>query len=169
MSKQAKKGNPKINLSNMKKLDKQVFTTRTLTVEVEGNKFDIEIDEVFSVDKIDRMFFDARNITEECRELGIEYNDTQLYLLIVVKHFTDIKFPDKAESQFQLMASLSNHDILEKIFNEFSQDELDKLTERVIFLNEQLPMLIDKFDEMVNDFTEQNFDKIREKESEGNG
>lgn len=160
----AKKDNTtkKLNLTNMNKADKKVFTTSDLVVEVEKQDFIVRIDDVFRTSKMDKAFQDFGNIMDYCEDNGIEWNAGTVNLLVILENFTDIKFPDSIINKFQLMVSLTDHGILQKVFDGFKKEELSRLDKRFGEMNKTLPKLFEEYDKINSEYMDDNIRKVND-------
>lgn len=135
--------NKKVNLTNLNKVANKVFTKRKLTVQIEGQNFDIMVNEVFRDSDIELATLEIANMQQQCEEVGLQVSPFILSNLSLVKTFSDIQFPQEIEQQIQLFSLICDLGILEKIFACFSQEELDKLNKKAEDMAENLPKVID--------------------------
>lgn len=160
----AKKNNTpkKLNLTNVNKAEKKIFTTSNLVVEVEKQDFIVKIDDVFRISKMDEAFKDFGNYMDLCEENGIEWNAGTLNLLVILENFTDIKFPDSILNKLQLMVKLTDIGATQKIFDSFNKEEMEKLNKRFEELNKTLPKILEEYGKINNQYMDENINKIND-------
>lgn len=115
----------KMSLAELKQLESKAFTTRTLTLD----KYEIEVDEVFRESKILNLFKEFVKNVQTVREMGQEFLETYVVVL-VIKHFTTIDFPDEVEQQIQTVEILADLGYLPAILNAFAEGEFDRFAIR---------------------------------------
>lgn len=144
----------KITLNSLNQLETKMFTKRKITVSVEGQNFEVIIDERFKpalVSQLIQELFEKLEYAEqndiELKKLGVGY----AYILII-KYFTDINIGDDIPKQLAIMSKMENLGIFEPIMNAFKQEEIDKILEymkkyydNAIELINNLPELEEKF------------------------
>lgn len=152
----------KINITNMNKADTKAFTTTDLVVEVQNQDFIVRIDDVFRTSKMDNAFQSFGSYMDYCEEKDIDWNAGTLNLLVMLENFTDIKFPDSILNKLQLMVSLTDHGVIDKIFEAFDKEQMGRLQQRFEELNDTLPKMVEEYVKINNKYTEDNINKIND-------
>ena len=144
----------KLNQNNLKKIEKQQFPVKKIQVEAEGEKFNVEIQEVFKPSSIEACIRYISEVQHEADNNEVDIDVVSLGLLSIIKNFTDIEFTDNILQDLDMFILMTNLGITDQIFNELNQDELDKLGSKVEKMSEQLPNAL----EMFNNFMVSNGD-----------
>lgn len=129
----------KLNATTIKKAHGKKFTQKKVVVEVEGNEYEILIDEKFEAVKMQQLAFEGLTNFKEFTSLD-EGNQINYFSFLILKYFTnvDVKNVKKVADQLELMNSMLNLGIIGAIFDNMPAEEihavgehLKKLTERV--------------------------------------
>lgn len=115
----------KMNLSVLKQLETKAFTTKTLKLD----KYEIEVDEVFRESKILDLFKEFVKNIHTVREMGQDFLEIYVVVL-VIKHFTTIDFPEKVELQIQTVNILADLGYLQTVIGAFAEGEFDRFAVR---------------------------------------
>lgn len=133
----------KMNLGNLKTIESKTFTTRKVIVD----KYEVNVDEVFRESKIQSMLKEFMEKYNYAKDNDIELDATTYVSVLIIKHFTDIEFPDDLMGQYQLLNILLDLGYLEPINNAFSESEIKKLNDKMIEYANNINKLIDELKE----------------------
>lgn len=135
--------NKKVTLNNLKNIESKVYTKKQLIVDIEGNNFDIVIDEVFKDSSIEKAITDMGYLAQQCEENNININPFVLSNLVIIKHFTDINFPQDIVKQIEMFGLIVDLGVFEKIMEHIPESEAEKLNAKARKMSENLPKVIE--------------------------
>ena len=139
----------KLNQSNLKKIEKQQFPVKKVQVEAEGEKFNVEIQEVFKPSSVEGCIRYISEVQHEADNNGVDIDMISLGLLSIIKNFTDIEFTNDILKDLDMFILMTNLGITDQIFDEFNQEELDKLGDKVEKMGEELPKALEMFNNLM--------------------
>lgn len=130
----------KMTLNNLQSQSNREYKSRKLLID----GYEVVIEPKFKPSKIQQLIQELIEKSEYAEQNGFIINVVDYMFILLLKHFTDIKFSDKYEKQIQMMQVLVDLNYFERIISEFDQSEIDKLTQ--IFQNnvDNISKLLDK-------------------------
>ena len=145
----AQKRTKKLNNANLDKLVKQNFPKRKITVQVEGDEYELEIHEVFKPGLVESSIKYIWDVQNEAAENGKNIDVSILGMLAVLKFFTDIDFNGKIVDELNKFVDMSNLGIVQQIIEQFDQKELDKIGQTTMDMTKQLPKAFDMLNKVL--------------------
>lgn len=135
----------KLNMKIIENANKNQFTQKTVSVIVDGNEYDIIIDQNFKTTKIEKMvknYLNSKN-REKFNELD-EGAKIGYLTLLIIREFTDLDIPNnlKFEEEINLINSLIDLGVFEKIAQNIPESEIIKVNEFLQKFNENLNEII---------------------------
>lgn len=143
----------KINLINLQALEQGKFATK----KIEIGEYEVNIDTVFRDSKISAMIKEYLEKTEYAKANNIEINNTDYALCLMAKYFSDIEFPENYEDQIKVFTLLVDLGVLNLIMNEWGEEGLKIITDKLNDFNENLTKLTDELNEKNNKNNTKNF------------
>lgn len=143
MAKEKKVKKGKLNTKAIKSANKDV--QKTVTIELDGKEYEIKVDQVFKVSKMDDMVTELMTKFKNYKELPFKIQ-ILFHNYLIIKHFTDVDLSDckTIEDDIKVMDGLLDLGMFEKILPEFKEEELLKITDYMVTLRK-------KFSDLVND------------------
>ncbi len=122
----------KLNLNVINSANQKQFTTKTVTIPVDGKDYEVIIDQVFKTTKIEKMvmsFLQSDKI-KKVNELEDSIRITYV-MYLVLKEFTNLDIPNslKFEEEINLIDNLINLGIFEAIFEHIPDEEIQRVNE----------------------------------------
>lgn len=135
----------KLNMKIIENANKNQFTQKTVSVIVDGNEYDIIIDQQFKTTKIEKMVKNYLN--SENREKFNELDEGAkigYIMFLIIREFTDLDIPNnlKFEEEINLINSLIDLGVFEKIVQNIPESEIVKVNEFLQKFNENLNEII---------------------------
>jgi hypothetical protein len=135
----------KLNMKIIENANKNQFTQKTVSVIVDGNEYDIIIDQQFKTTKIEKMVKNYLN--SENREKFNELDEGAkigYIMFLIIREFTDLEIPNnlKFEEEINLINSLIDLGVFEKIAQNIPESEIIKVNEFLQKFNENLNEII---------------------------
>lgn len=135
----------KLNMKIIENANKNQFTQKTVSVIVDGNEYDIIIDQQFKTTKIEKMVKNYLN--SENREKFNELDEGAkigYIMFLIIREFTDLEIPNnlKFEEEINLINSLIDLGVFEKIAENIPESEIIKVNEFLQKFNENLNEII---------------------------
>lgn len=134
MAKTLKNQKKKLNLSEIKKMDKKLDKKKV--IEILG--YTVEMDKTFRstsiTDLITEFMTGLVKIDEEKKNVN-----KMIYLYsLILKYFTDIDIPEELDEQIEMTKLMIDNNIFQPIINEVEEEELKKIIDSIKLLNENL-------------------------------
>jgi hypothetical protein len=158
--------NKKLNLNAIKNASQKQFTTKTITILVDDQEYEVTIDQIFKLTKIEKMVMDflksekVKKLEEVDESVKIAY-----FMFLILKKFTNVDVPNnlKFEEEINLINSLIDLGIWEEIFKYIPEEQITKVNEFMQKFNLNLNKVIEEMgNEEVIDIVEGNEDIIEE-------
>ena len=134
----------KITQEGLKKVEAKKFAYKIIEVELEGENFQVKVDNSFRDSKVEVFVQNVSNDVEECEKKEIQIHPIVLSNLNLVKVFTDIEFPEETEGKIDMFYLLTDLGITEQVFEAFDEKQIQKLNEKIIQIQENLPKIIEE-------------------------
>lgn len=157
----------KIKQSNVLSLESKVFGKRTITIQTEGETFEVTINEKLKQTEVSQIVVDLVKQSEQAKDNKTDFNLMANIMIIFLKKFTDIQFKKETgdflkdyESDVKMLNALINLGILSQIMNEFGQEEFDKIAQTFVKSKDDLKLI-------GNNITAEHF--LNQSESEQDG
>lgn len=144
MAKGSSTKNKKFNMTNIGRVTEKAFPKRKHLIDIEGETFEVTIDEVFKNSKIEAMMLDMAKDLEACEENGIEMNFIVLGNLHIIQAFTDVQFSNDIVKKINTFIDMTDMGATEKILNKFDKKELDKIDQYIKKMREGLPIAMEE-------------------------
>src|SRR5690554_4431636 len=108
----------KLTLTEMRKQDKKLDGKTERTIELNGEEFVIKIDNHFRRTKQHKVLDDLIEFISASEEDPKLLGDITPYMsLLIIKHFTDINISDDINDAMEILYTLIDLEILDKIIN----------------------------------------------------
>ena len=139
--------NKKLNLNAIKNASQKQFTTKTITVPVDGQEYEVIIDQIFKLTKIEKMVMDFLK-SEKVKELEEIDESVKIayFMFLILKEFTNVDIPNnlKFEEEINLINSLIDLGIWEEIFKYIPEEQITKVNEFMQKFNLNLNKVIEE-------------------------
>lgn len=124
-NKSNKNGAKKINLSNLQKQAKQVFTQKEIMV----GEYSVKIDVQFKPSKIQLLAKELLEKSDYIKDNNVDLDIASFALILLVKYFSDVEVPDEFDQELELYKLLIDNEYLSPIIGAFDETEIAKITE----------------------------------------
>ena len=150
------KNKNKLTVKAIKNAQKKEFIQKKVTVEIDGKEYDIMVDQKFSMSKIQAMAIEGMEKFKRFKELP-DVIQLGYFSYLMLKHFTDLDLKDAKsfEDDIQMMDSLLDLGVYEKVMPEFPEEEINKI-------NKYMNDVKDK----INELTEEEIKQLEDVMSE---
>lgn len=115
--------NKKMTLANLKSQENKYYSQREVIID----EYSFIIDKHFKPTKLYKLIEEFLEKNNYAEENNIQINMILLLYILTIKHFTNIQIGDTLESQLDALETLTNLNYLERILNEFDQEEFNKV------------------------------------------
>jgi len=138
----------KINASNLNKGYSKFNekTTEHITDRF-GEEYNVEITKFFKKTDIVELLKDFSTVKiqlkDKVEDESLLTDFTYIYPILLIKYFTNIIVPEKAEDMVQLSTQLINLEIMDKLMNILPQDEVSRVSSYMKQAVENLPKTLD--------------------------
>ncbi len=119
----------KLSVSNLKQIHSKKFTTKVIHIEIDEKIYDIEIDEVFKVSKIQLLLSELFEKQKYFTKIEDAFSMINFLPFLIIKYFTDIdvaKVEDFSE-QLKVYEILLDLGVAEKILENIPESEMQKI------------------------------------------
>lgn len=120
----------KLTISNIQKVHKEIYSQKSIVVNVEGENYTILIDNVFATSKIQNLIIELlQNYNSTTPTLDI----STYTIFLLVKYFTDIDIKDieNYEEQIKTFKVMIDLGIVNAIVESFDEKEILKIGENI--------------------------------------
>jgi hypothetical protein len=119
----------KLNTNNVLSLHDKTFKQKPITIDVEGESFEVLIDTKFQVSKIQQLLTEVMERNQQLIKINDIFDITYYMNFLVIKYFTNIEIAkeDDFETQIRIFKALLDLEIFDKIMENFDKGELDKI------------------------------------------
>ena len=128
---------------------KQEYARTQVILKANNNKeYEVLIQENLNETTIATIVAELAEYSAKCKENGIDFNITLITYMLLIKHFTDIKFntytqfTKQLSHNLQLLNALIDLGLFEQILNKFNDDSKSKILEIFDKYSEQMNRLI---------------------------
>jgi len=148
----------KINPSNINKGYSR-FNEKTITRITDrfGEEYDVTISKYFKKTDIAKLLIDFSSVKDQLKEkvdnTSLLNDFTYIYPILLIKYFTNIIVPDIAVDMIQLSTQLIDLEIMDKIMNCLSQEEIDRVSVYMKQATDNLPKTLGDLGFNNNDIT----------------
>ncbi|MCK9331180.1 MAG: hypothetical protein M0Q94_14990 [Candidatus Cloacimonetes bacterium] len=130
--KTVKQNKSELNLNIINQANENSFPTKEIEIIVGDKPYLVVIDTVFKTTKIEKMIKSL--VKSENIKKFEEFDESvklSYYMYLLIKTFTNLDIPDKLsfEQEINLISSLIDLGIYEKVMAEFSEDEIKKVND----------------------------------------
>ena len=136
-----------MKLSNLYKERDEKFPKEPVVID----KYKVMIEKKFRPTKIIKIIEELIEKRNYASENELQFNDIMMQYLYIVKYFTDIDIPEKYEEQISALEVLCDHDIFEKILNEFDQEEISKINKSYVQSIDNITDLLGMFNNTIKE------------------
>jgi len=138
----------KINASNINKgISKFNEKTVEHIIDRFGEEYNVEITKYFKKTDIVELLKDFSTVkiqlTDKVDDQSLLTDFTYIYPILLIKYFTNIIVPEKAEDMVQLSTQLINLEIMDKLMNVLPKDEVSRVSDYMKQAVENLPKTLD--------------------------
>ena len=123
------KENKRISASVLLKHD-EAFEQKEVTIDIEGEKYTVKIDQKFRISKIQSMILEGLNNYKNYSKLD-ESVRMLYFVYLIMKYFTDMDLRQAKtfKHEVRLMNSLLDLNIIEQVFEHIPEGEILKVRE----------------------------------------
>jgi len=129
---------------------KQVFSKKKIIItDIENQEYELEIQEKLDESTLASLVSELTIRSEEFKKLNIEFDMILNIYILIIKHFTNIKFnkykvlTKQVEHETELIKALINMNLLDQILNNFDENSI-----------KDLEKLFDKYPKQMSQVTE---------------
>ena len=129
---------------------KQVFSKKKIIItDIENQEYELEIQEKLDESTLASLVSELTIRSEEFKKLNIEFDMILNIYILIIKHFTNIKFnkykvlTKQVEHETELIKALINMNLLDQILNNFDENSI-----------KDLEKLFDKYPKQISQVTE---------------
>jgi hypothetical protein len=130
----------KINLTNLKSMEKEVFSTKEVII----GDYSINIDIKFRETKIINLLKEFLEKANYAKENNIDLDFSTYGLVLLIKYFTDIDMPNDYDKEMQVYNILVDLGILSIILENFDEEEIKKFNEKLNLYNQNITKLAEE-------------------------
>lgn len=119
----------KLTVSNLKQIHSKKFTTKVIHIEIDEKIYDVEIDEVFKVSKIQLLLSELFEKQKYFTTIDEVFSIINYIPFLIIKYFTDIdvaKVEDFSE-QLKVYEVMLDLGVAEKILENIPESEIKKI------------------------------------------
>lgn len=139
-------GKKKFNLTNLNQMVKEQVKTETIDI----NGMELEIDVLWTTERIAKAMTDILKDIAEAKEEGIDIEAIQVYNLFgLMVEFSSLEPPKNLKGKIQFLTSLlkleikGGGDAFNYILSHYPQSELDKAKDIAINVRQNLPHIME--------------------------
>lgn len=129
--------NKKMNFNNVLALQEKTFKKKEITISAQGEEFKVIIDQKFKETELTELIGELVERSDYAKKMNLEFNILGHIMILVIKHFTDIQFPNvkkgnikkEFENEVRMLNALIDLGILQDIISNFDKEEMDKINE----------------------------------------
>lgn len=109
---------------------REYSSTKITVVSVDGEEYEVEIQEKLNDSKVSQLVYDLVNRSEFCDKNNIEFNIVNNIYFLLIKYFTNIKFVNSKDlkkqysNELAFIDGLLDLDLFEQIVSHFDKDSL---------------------------------------------
>lgn len=123
----------KLTIAELNKQNKKLDVKETATISIDGEDFEVKFDKRFRNSKKYQALDDIYDyISASELEPTILDNLTPYMSLLIIKHFTDINVSDDINDALDIMYTLIDLEIFDKVLNILPEEEVTKTIELFI-------------------------------------